>query len=1021
MSAPEFSGPSWQDEPEQPGGGSANRRDAGGYGRPGGLGSRDDYSNGSASGQSQPRRGRPGRSSHRFGSNGVSGRGNDGYGADHYGDAAYRGGPAYKVSDGGGRDVTDFRGSRQYGSGNGFAGGGLMPLPGGGGGRGGRGGGGRGGGGGWGPDGPEGPTSLYPYGQPGRGLVEPGQRPPRLPSGPRRRQPGDWWRHWTLKKAGLLMSAMAFTVVLILFAGFFYAYSKAQIPPNLLTGNLQQSSQVYFSNGQEVGCFCSVNRTNLTPNQVQQAKWVVDAVTAAEDRNFFHEGGVSITGILRAAKNDLSGGSLQGGSTITEELVKQYFQQTSGNLSYTQKIKEILISMKLAKHESKWWVMRQYLNTIYFGHGALGVEAAAETYFGKHATQLNIAQAAMLAAMIQSPSDFDPTHPNHVVPGLGSLAWRWKNEVLANMVKDGNITAQQAAAQKFPKVTIGAPAATWGGYRGYIMQLVENELTAYYHMPLSKIGSMGLQIYTSINERLMNDLRKAVRYNKGLMRQYGASLPSYVHVGAVLEKPGTGQIVAFYGGPGYNVKQCKQVNCKFPTILGGAPVGSSFKPYVLTTAISQGMSAQTSILNSHSPLCIPPADETQALRLKLSRPTSQARCPTSTGYYYFNEPSENTPGVNLNVAESTAASNNAAYEDLIHRTGVNSVIKMAAKLGVNPGTVSGLKSLFWSGGKHPGQFPGAVNAALGEGSMTPVDQANTFATLVSGGISATPHIIKYIVQNGTKIKAKSNPHRAISASVAADADWALSFDTNASMHGTGVPNAVWNRPMVAKTGTLGSGNHSAAAWFIGAIPQYSMSVALYTEHPTKQFLDGLPSVGGWTGGYGGAWPAHIWHTFMSTDLNNLPVKQLPPTNFSPPRFTKWVQAPRIQKKPKCGPGGGFGGGPGGGNGGGNGHGHGRHHFFFAAFNRPCPPSPSPSPPVSGSPPPSPSPSPSFSPSPLPSPTPSPSPSKSKGAAIPARQPARQQVVATPSLTTSAVLPRPAYVKPGWMPLRTGLV
>jgi membrane peptidoglycan carboxypeptidase len=1090
VSNPDFPGPSWQDKPDSPDRSSRYRSSGDPYERSGGT---PFGSNGASYGDAPFGGGRHGRGGHRanrsagnagngspgYGPNGSAGNGRNGHGgygrdeADGQDDtlagrigrrlrshgarssAGYpvngRGSGRHHGNDdlgypGNGRRADGYesdedgryanagrygdpysRGRAAYRTGTGLIEDAPTALPGVGGG---------------GPYGPGGPGRRGPGG--GRrgplGFAEPGRRRALQPGNlPQRLMRGSWWRRWTLKKAGLVVGAMALGTVLILIAAFFYLYSKTQIPPSVLTGTLDQSSQVYFSNGKEVGCFCAVNRTNLTTKQVKESKFLVDAVTAAEDRNFFHEGGVSITGLLRAAKNDLSGGSLQGGSTITEELVKQFYAGTGGgNLTVRQKVSEILIAMKLAKVKDKWWVMTHYLNAIYFGAGAWGAQAAAETYFGVPAWKLNLAQAAMLAAMIQSPSGFNASAPNQSVPGLGSLAWRWRNEVLANMARDGNITQQQASAAKFPSVHIRPPDTGWGGYSGYIMKLVTNELSYYYHIPPSRIGSMGLQIHTTIKQGLMNALYKAINQNKALMKSYGAPLPYYVHVGAVLEKPGTGQILAFYGGPNYQMKPkaCKRIACQFPTILGAAPVGSSFKPYVLATAVSQGMNAQTSITNSHSPLCIPPADISQALRLQRSKQTRN--CNTHIGYYMFNEPSENTPGTNLNVAEATAASNNASYMDLIHRTGVNSVIKMAAKLGVYSGTIDGLKSLFWSGGKHPGQFPGSVNAALGQGSLTPVDQANTFATLVSGGISATPHVIKSVVQNGIRLTPDPRlfvaKRQAVQPAVAADSDWALSFDTNAGMHGTGVPNAVWNRPMIAKTGTLGSGVHSAAAWFIGAIPQYAMSVAFYTEHPTKQYLDGLPSIGGWTGGYGGAWPAHIWHTFMVDQFNNLKVKALPTPNFNPPEFTKWVQAPPPQKKPRCNQGPGGNGGPGGG-GPGNGHGRKNHGVFaltgFGLANAKCPPgpgggpSPSPSPP--GSPSPSPSPSPSFSGPP--SPSISPSPSASAGAVqayaaaakpLTGSPPSPKQAASTPSLTTSATLPEPMPTKPGWAVQTTGL-
>jgi membrane peptidoglycan carboxypeptidase len=796
----------------------------------------------------------------------------------------------------------------------------------------------------------------------------------------------------------------------------------------VLNATYPAASTVYYANGKEVGCFCSVNRTTITEAQVQLAgmKPVLDAVTAAEDRNFFHEGGVSLTGILRAAKNDVMGNSLQGGSTITEELVKSYYDSSYiGNLTLHQKVGEVFVSIKLAQERSKLWVMTHYLNAIYFGNGAWGIEAAAETYFGRNAWQLSVPQAAMLGAMIQSPSGYEPTHPDYAPPGLSSLAWRWRNETLANEVKNADITQAQANAMQFPKVHISPPASNWTGYSGYIMNTVENELEANYGLSSNKIWSGGFQIHTTIWPGLMNALYSAIRQNKQLMAEdaaqgNGSPLPSYVHIAAVLEQPGTGNIRAFYGGPGMGIKHCKRYGCDENTILEPSWVGSSFKPYVLATAVSEGMNSQTSILNSHSPLCIPPADDTPALRLQRSKQTMS--CDTNIGYYQFNESSENTPGHNDTVPEATAASNNAAYEDLIHRTGVDKVINVAAtNLGVSPGTINDIKQLFWACGgcKQSGQYPGSVQTALGEADMTAVDQANTFSVLMSDE-TTTPHMIDYVIQNGQKLPSPLHPHQAFSDPyVAADTDYALSFDTDGSMGGTGYPNAVWDRPMVAKTGTIGDGTSSSAAWFIGAIPQYALSVGMFTTKSSTEFLDSLPArPGGWTGGYGGAWPATIWHTFMSEKFSNLPIKQLPATNFSPPVFTKWVQALPIKKKctqtpPKKHGFGFFGNGPGGNGPGGNGK-NGNGNNCQKGGN----PNPSPSPSPSGSP--SPSPSPSGSPSPGGSPSPSFPPFAKSTSATKSSKPGRHSAASIPILTTAAVLNLSVGEKPGWAPSVTGL-
>ena len=1073
MSNPEFSGPSWQDLPEPPGGGSGHRRDAGDHGRQGDYGRRGDYgrqgghsggpgySESRSSGQDGygagpgrgngadrgGRSGRLGRSQHE-GNGGGRGRGSfaensygvGGYGAgEHYGPgrgASGRGsGAAYKLSDGTGRGAPDYYGgSGQYGrSGTGLAGNGLAPLPGG------------GGGGGWGPDdpggpgGPDDPTGLYRPDRGERGLVKPGRRSVGTPGAPRRKQRGDWWRHWTWKKAGLLVSAMALFTVLVLVAAFFYVYSSVQLPIKALSAPLVQSSQVYFSDGKTpVGCFCSTNRSVLSPSKLGQNPYLEQAFFAAEDRHFLTEGGISITGTLRAVLVDLSGSGYQGGSTITEQYVKTYFQQyAGGNLTYKEKLKEIIDAIKLAKVRSKQWILSHYLNAIYLGGGAWGVEAAAQTYFGKNAWQLNVGQSAMLASMVQEPSGFDPRNPAQDAPGLGySLLDRWI-ATLVNMARDTLPNGQPVITQKqlsalvpdphnpqadlknFPKVTkANTQLASWGGFRGYIMNAVMNELESKYGYTAKQINSGGLQVVTTYNLRKMHALYAAVDEAKHMMRQYGQRLPWYAHVGSVLENPKTGAVEASYGGPGWNTKHCAKLYCHYDmALLARNQVGSSFKPYVLSAAVKQGMNVQTSVLNGYSPLCVPP--ET----LGMTRSKRASRNPNScqadgTGWLYVGyDPVVEGP---TSVAKATAASSNAAFEDLAHRVGTKPIIRLAKQFGVNIAPAPAGAGLTNDVGK--------IGIALGIAPLTVEEQATTFATLADGGVYHEPHVIARITQNGQVKKAKVTTRRVLTAAQAADVDWALSFDT--SPGGTAYPNGTLSaiRPTIAKTGTT---DVAQSAFFIGALPgQYSLAVGMFTNSQNNtaggQTLDILPYVGGEAGGYGGSWPATIWRLYMT---NLLAMKQLPVAQLAPPQvtgFQKWVQVTRP--KPKCGKGSGGGGrgggGPGGGGpGGGNGNGHGpHHHFVFTAFTRPCP-SPSPTPPVSGSPSPPPSPSPSPSPSASPSPSSSPSglPAQPARAGAPAHRPAHQQAGATPSLTTSAVLPRAAYVKPGWVPVSTGLV
>jgi len=251
------------------------------------------------------------------------------------------------------------------------------------------------------------------------------------PGRPRRK--GDWWRHWTWKKAlaMCLVSGGAFVALLVI--GYFYALSVTPIPvaSQLATG---QQSRVYFRDGTTlVGTFGQNDRQTLQPNQIPAM--VKNAMVAAEDKHFYDEGGVSPIGIARAAIADLTSGSVQqGGSTITQQLVRNYYTGIGTSETASRKIKEIFVAEKLAQVKSKLWILTNYMNTVPTGANMYGFGAAAEAYFGKSVRHLTVAQAAMIAAMPQSPSYYNPD------PKAGAahqaLLFRW-HYVLKTMVEMG--------------------------------------------------------------------------------------------------------------------------------------------------------------------------------------------------------------------------------------------------------------------------------------------------------------------------------------------------------------------------------------------------------------------------------------------------------------------------------------------------------------------------------------------------------------------------------------------------------
>jgi membrane peptidoglycan carboxypeptidase len=703
--------------------------------------------------------------------------------------------------------------------------------------------------------------------------------------GPRKRRKGSWWRHWSWRKALAVIAGGFAAVMLLVAAAVVYEYQKTAIPTAVSELALQQSSTVYFSDSKtQVGTFSAngIDRQMLASNQIPNV--MKDAMVAAEDRNFYHEGGISITGIMRSAYHDLFGsGGLQGGSTLTEQFVKNYYTTIGTSRSVSTKLKEIFVSIKLSHQKSKDWIMTQYLNVVPFGSNAYGVAAAAQVYFGEPAAKLTVSQGAMLAAMVNQPGFFTPDPHAQPPDGYTALVARW-HYVLSNMVKDGAITQQQADAQTFPKVlTVNPLTASWTGFKGYIMAAVQNELENTYGYTGTQIDGRGLKVVTTISLPKMRALYQAVNQNVAKMKADGTPLPWYAHVGAMLEQPGTGAIVAMYGGPNYSANNCARIYCQLNMAMQNREqVGSSFKPYVLATAVSEGMNVQNSILNGIEPMCVPP-DNPPSSAMTLS--TQTTNCPA--GWFPVNIQGENSGP--LSVQKAAAISSDPGFEDLIHRAGTQATIDMAKKFGVDISTsASGLQSKV-----------GQVGLALGIASLTVEEQATTFATLANNGQYVTPHVIAQITDNGNKVPLKITRRQVLTAAQAADVNYALSADT--SPGGTAYPNGVLNpqRPTIGKTGTT---DNSQSAFFIGAIPQYSLAVGIFTNHQTgsktdKQSLTGLASVNGQGGGFGGNWPTTIWQTYMQNEFANLQIQQFGTLNTA--GFAKWVQVPKQHHKPKA--------------------------------------------------------------------------------------------------------------------------
>ncbi len=608
-------------------------------------------------------------------------------------------------------------------------------------------------------------------------------------------------------RTGIFLAGFGFIAGSVLFA---LAYFTVQIPDTNAFVN-SQSTIIQYSNGAEIGRIGSENR-QIVPLAKIPLK-VRQAVLAAEDRGFYSNRAFSVTGILRAVLNNLRGGSLQGGSTITQQYAKTAFLTPSRTIQ--RKIKELVIAIKLENQMSKDQILESYLNSIYFGRGSYGVMTASQQYFNRNVDQLSTAQAAIIASILRSPGLYDPSYGKE---NLARLEGRFQY-VINGMVDAGWLTKDEAAKIKFPKLIPRATSGQFSGPRGHVIEAVQKEL-AKLGFSQEQLLVGGYVIKTTIDQKAQQSAVDSVN------KLYPSKAPDNLHIGLVAIRPGTGEIVALYGGRDYLVRQLSDATQSIA--LGG----STFKPFALVAALEQGIPL-TSMWNGDSP---------------------QEFDDAGKPYPVSNYGDEGWGQIDLNYA--TKHSVNTVYVPLGIKVGPAAVVDVARRAGI-PESVAMMPT------------PSVV---LGAASPHVIDIANAYATFAAQGIKAKPYLISQVIgpNKGLLFQAKAETQEVFSKDVMADLTYSLKGVVNG---GTGSAALALGRPAAGKTGTSES---NASAWFSGYTPQLAASVALFRDNASET----LNGIGGLTSVTGGTFPAKIWTSFMKGALKGQPVMDFPaPVNI----------------------------------------------------------------------------------------------------------------------------------------------
>ena len=500
------------------------------------------------------------------------------------------------------------------------------------------------------------------------------------------------------------------------------------------------------------------NRVLVLSNEIPEV--MKQATVAVEDERFYTHHGVDFQGVVRAMLENLrAGGVVQGGSTITEQFVKNAY--VGNERTYTRKVREAVLAWQLEDRWSKDKILTEYLNTVYYGAGAYGVQAAALTYFHKPASELNLQQAALLAALPKFPSQYSPTSDP-------KLARERRNVVLRVMADQGYITPRRAINVSKKKIGVYPhPPSMNNDMADYFTDYVTRVLTKRYGSRMVFEG--GLKVYTSID---MTWQREAIAVIKSTTEPLDFGFKPSAALVAI--DPRNGYIRTMVGGLDY-----KKQKFNLAWQARRQP-GSAMKPFVLTAGIEQGMNPYTTFYNSKSPIIIP------------------------MGLYAAPwVVNGDGPGGPESVAAATTISDNVVFAQLSVDVGPENTVTTAHKMGITS------------------PLDAVPSITLGTSGVTPLEMADAYATFASGGIHHPPQaIVKVEFQNGdVDWKPRTKGIRAIPAGIASEVTKILE---TVAASGTGsATGAYFPYPRAGKTGTA---DDNCDVWYSGYTPQLAAAV-----------------------------------------------------------------------------------------------------------------------------------------------------------------------------------------------------
>ncbi|MEI8406806.1 MULTISPECIES: transglycosylase domain-containing protein [unclassified Kribbella] len=661
-------------------------------------------------------------------------------------------------------------------------------------------------------------------------------------------------KHWALRVLGWL-AALFFLGIIGGVAAFFIVYQTTEIPDINKEFTTNTTTVTFADQTNPLGSFYEQNRHTVPLSQIP--KHVQDSVIAAEDRTFWTNPGISPSGMARAAWNIARGEQLQGGSTITQQYVKIMYLTQERTVS--RKFQELFIATKLSRQQDKSKTLEGYLNTIYFGEGAYGISAAGDAYFGvSDPRKLSVPQAAFLATVLNNPTMFDIDDKDPRTQKRIVERYRY---VIDGMRQMGTINDVQAAkyANKLPDLSKKKQKNNrYKGPNGFLLDMARKELLRL-GFDEDQISGGGLKVVTTFNYGQQKKIIAAAQNELPKKRDN-------LHVGMATVQPGTGALLAMYGGPDYLKSQLNWATLK-------ARPGSSFKPFAVAAALQDGKTIYDTF-QGDSPI------EIQGKKLN-------------------NEFNRDYGDVDLLYA--TEQSVNTAFYDLVDNQmedGPAKVVDAAEAAGI-PKT----KALE-VGRDNPSTVLGPDPYA------SPVDMANAYATFAADGKYAPLHTIKSVTgPDGKVLWSEKKDLLDKQAKQAFDPELAKMVNyvlQDVVKKGTGSDAKELERAVAGKTGTAGGvavehrkenaecdgckeGDDTLTSWWTGYTPQLSTSVLYRAGKTGESDLDPYSDEAAF---FGGGWPLKTWLAFMKPALEGVPdaefaepdedaIKDSPTPTFTP--------------------------------------------------------------------------------------------------------------------------------------------